>query len=318
VILRPRGHLADHPEVVKRRAGLHLHPQFGSIMTTVLPLMTTNRAFMPPAKGGPGIVNQTDVGGCEGCANGCGGTLRLAIKGVSKGLISNTALYLGALMFDQTLNPDGTLSTVTDTGTQPSSILSGWQTFGARLATNDPQYPMNSSTLYKTPGDPNSPLILPTVDGGLYADSPYRLNGAYFITATGPARLLQLMTTLASGRPVSDAIPASGQQFQGYTGGILGALDGPIDHANYIVDYEWTGSAQDWVSFVVAIQQNDATTTAKLAVSLILHCVNSWGDNTGWGEADAVSTMIGGMYRANIDYFNQAEDLCVLDLSAAA
>jgi hypothetical protein len=318
VTLHARGHIADHPEVVRRRAGLHLHPLFGAILATVLPLATTNRVNMPPAKGGPGILNQTDVGGCEGCAHAGGGTLWLAGQGKSKGLISNVALYLGALMFDQTLNPDGTLSTITDTGTQPSSVLSGWQTFGARLAANDPQYPMNSSTLYKTPGDANSPLILPAVDSGLYADSPYRFNGAYFITATGPARLLQLLTVLASGRPVSDAIPASGQQFQSYTGGILGALEGPVDHANYIVDYEWTGTPTDWVSFVVAIQQNDVATTARLAVNLVFHCVNSWGDNTGWGEADAVSTMIGGTYRANIDYINQAEDLCVLDLSAAA
>jgi len=315
---RVRGHIADHPEVVKKRPGLHLHPLFGAIITTALPLMTTNRINMPPAKGGPGIVNQHDVGGCEGCAHASGGTLFLAGKGKSKGLISNVALYLGALMFDQTLNPDGTLSTITDTGTQPSSILSGWQTFGARLAANDPQYPMASSTLYKTPGDPNSSLILPAVDGGLYADAAYRFNGAYFIAAAGPAQLLQLLTVLASGRPVTDAIPASGQQFQSYTGGILGALDGPVDHANLIVDYEWVGTATDWVLFVIAIQQNDAATTTRLAVNLVLHCVNSWGDDTGWGEADAVSTMIGGTYRANIDYLNLAEDLCVVDLSAVA
>ena len=37
----------------------------------------------------------------------------------------------------------------------------------------------------------------------------------------------------------------------------------------------------------------------------------------GVSEADKVSGMPGGMYRANISYFNQAEDLCVLDLSAA-
>lgn len=315
--LRARGHIADHPEVVKKRAPLHHHPLFGTIITTVLPLATTNRAFMAPAKGGPGIINQHAVGGCEGCANGGAATLRMAILGKSKGLISPTQLYLGALMFDQTLNPDGTLSMVTDTGTQPSSIYTAFLTFGARLAATDPQYPMDVSTLYKTPSDSNSALILPTVDSGLYADSPYRFNGAYFIMATGPARLLQLLTVLASGRPVSDAIPASGQQFQGYTGGILGALDGPVDHANYIVDYEWTGSAQDWVSLVIALQQNDVTTTARLAVNLVFHCNNSWGDD-GWGEADTVSTMIGGTYRANIDYVNQAEDLCVVDLSAAA
>lgn len=314
---RKTGHLQDLPEVVKRRVGLHLHPAILGIMAiaVALPMATANRASMAPAKGGPGILNQNDVGGCEGCAHASGGTLRLALMGQSKGLISNTALYLGALMIDRTLNPDGTLSTVTDTGTMPSSIVSAWQTFGAQLAAQDAQYPMISSTLYQTPSDPNSPLILPSVSK-LYESSPYRFTGAYFIQSQGPARLLDALTTLASGRPITDAIPASGNAFQQYTGGILGALTGPTDHANLIVDYEWTGSSTDWFAFTQALQQNNVAQVTALASFLVFHCVNSW--DVSWGEGDVLSTMPGGMYRANIDYFNQSQDLCVLDLAAAA
>lgn len=314
---RKTGHLPDHPAVVARRASMHLHAAFGLMMaaTSALPMATSNRRMMPAVKGGPGILDQMDTSACEGHANGSGGTLFLALGGLSKGLISPTSLYLGALIIDRTVNPDGTLSTVFDSGTMPSSIQGAWQTFGARLAAGDPQFPAHSSTLYQTPSNPNSPLILPTIDGGLRADSPYRYKGSYFINAQGPARVLQALATLASGRPISNAIPASGSQFQEYKGGILGALSGPIDHANLIVDYEWMGSSSDWAAFLSALQQGATTTVNSLGKYLILICVNSWG--YAWGESDTVSTMAGGMYRANIQYFNQCEDACVLDLQAA-
>lgn len=312
------GHLPDHPAVVARRAGLHLHPAFATAMAlaAALPMASSNRSMMPPSKGGPGILDQHDTGSCEGHAHGSGGTIFLALQGLSKGLISPTALYLGALLVDRTLNPDGTLSTVLDTGTMPSSILMGWQTFGAQLAKSDPQYPADSSTLYVTPSNPNSPLLLPSLDT-LYADSPYRFKGAYFITAASgsPARLLQTLTMLASGRPVTDAIRASNAAFQGYTGGIVGALTGDVDHANLLVDYEWTGSAADWATFLTALSQNNTSQVAALVGNLIFHGVNSWG--LTWGESDSLSTMTGGMYRANSQFFDQAEDLCVVDLQAA-
>ena len=313
----PRGHLPDHPEVAKRRLGMHLHPLFGALMaaSSVLPMATTNRAKMSPSLGGPGILDQHDMGSCEGHANGGGGTLNLANEGKSKGLISPTSLYLGALLIDRGLNPDGTLTTVTDTGTMPSSIVTAWQTFGAMLAASDDQYPAQSSTLYVTPSDPNSALILPPPEK-LYVDSPYRYNGSYFITAQGTARLLQALAALASGKTISDAIPASQSDFQGYTGGVLGALQGPTDHANYIADYEWLGGAANWALLLTALQQGNTTQAAALAVNLIFHCTNSWSET--WGEADPVAQVNGGMYRANTAYFDQAEDLCVLDISSVA
>ena len=311
------GHLPDSPEIKKKRLGLHLHPKFAAIMgaVAVLPLMSTNRAKMAPSLGGPGILNQQDTGSCEGHAHASGATLFLAGQGKSVGLISPTQLYLGALLVDRTVNAVGTLSVVTDTGTTPNSIETAWQTFGAELAANDKQYPASSATLYMTPSNPNSPLILPTPET-LYADSPYRFTGAYFITTEGPTAMLQALGVLASGRPITDAIPASGSEFQGYTGGVLGALSGPTDHANLIVDYEWTGAAGDWATFLAALGQGNTTAVNALASWLVFHCVNSWG--ASWGEGDAVSSMSGGMYRANTAYFNQAEDLCVLDLTGAS
>jgi len=312
------GHLPDHAEVVKRRKGLHLFAGFAGILalSSALPMATQNRAKLSPSQGGPGILDQDGVGACEGHAHASGGTLRLALLGQSQGLISPTMLYTGALLFDQTLNPDGTLSTVRDAGTMPSSIDSAWQTFGAVLAKDDPLYPCRSATLYVRPGDPNSPLRTPGPDQ-LYAASPYRFSGTYFITAQGPGRLLQALSVLAAGRPITDAIPASDQAFQQFSGGsVLGALAGPIDHANLIVDYEWTGSVADWATFLTALQQNDTTTVTHLAKDLVFHCVNSWSE--GWGEGDTVAGVPGGMYRADVSYFNQAEDLSVVDIQAAA
>lgn len=312
------GHIPDHKEVVARRVALHHSASFAAIMALAasLPMETTNRASMPPEKGGPGILDQHDTGSCEGHAHASGGTLVLACQGTSPGLISPAQLYLGALRFDAQLQPDGTLSAVTDTGTMPSSINSAWHTFGAQLAKDDPQYPCSSATMYATPSDPNSVLILPPPER-LYADSPFRFKGQYFITAGSgsPARLLQALSVLASKRVITDAIPASGNDFQGYRGGVLGALSGEIDHANLIVDYKWTGSAADWLTFVTALGQNNSSQVSALAGNLLFICVNSW--SVTWGEGDEVSTMPGGMYRANIHYLDQSEDLSVLDLEAA-
>ena len=121
---------------------------------------------------------------------------------------------------------------------------------------------------------------------------------------------------LASGRTITDAIPASGSQFQSYSGGVLGALSGPIDHCNHILDYEWTGSNQDWLTFVTALSQGNTSVATSLGTNLIFHCVNSWG--VTWGEADVVSGEPGGFYRANTNYFNQAQSLLVVDIQAAA
>jgi intein/homing endonuclease len=261
------------------------------------------------------IANGMAVHNCEGFAHGSGGTIDLAVQGKSQGLISPSLLYLGALLFDQGFNADGTLTAVTDTGTMPSSILSAWRTFGALLAANDDQYPISQQVLYQDPSNQNSPLILPPPEK-LYASSPYRFNGAYFITTQGPARLLQAMAVLAAGHPISNAICASGPEFQGYRGGIMGMLSGPIDHANLIVDYEWIGTVADFATFVTALQQGSTSTIAALSKYLILHCINSWSE--GWGEGDAVATVSGGMYRASTVYFDQAADLCTLDISAAA
>lgn len=303
-----RGHIPDHPAVEARRAGLHLHPQIGAMRAGTLPLMTTNRAFLSAAKGGPGILNQNDTGSCEGHAHASGTTLFFAILlRALVAVVSPVGLYYGALMDDRKQNNNGTLPRLFDTGTMPSAILAGMQRWGGCAADVWGQYPASSGTLYEDPSNPNSPLIEPTPNQ-LYAERAFRLNGAYFVLTNGHQKLVDLMTALAAGYPVSDAIPASGPEFQGYAGGILGTLSGPIDHANLIVDYTWIGTAEQFASFLAGDD--------SLALQyLVFHCVNSWGD--GWGEVDSIAGVLGGMYRANTNYVQQASSLCVLDLARA-
>lgn len=309
--LRPRGHIPDHPEVAKRRVGLHLHPARADMLAAAanLPMATTNRSKLQPAQGGPGNLDQKDLGACEGFAHASAGTLRLAIMGVSQGLISPIQLYLGALMIDSTSTP----AVAYDNGTMPSSIDSAWLRFGACLAKDDDQYPASQATLYVDPTNPNSNLKLPTIEK-LFADSNFRYKGEYFITSLGPQRVLDALTVLASGRPITDAIPASGPEFQGYSGGVLGALSGPIDHANLIVDYTWAGTPADWASYTSSLRNGDVSAAKILETYLMFHCVNSWGM---WGESDAVSSSSGGLYRADINYFTQAQDLSVIDILPA-
>lgn len=303
------GHIPDHPAVVATRAGIHLHPKYAAIRTAPLPLASSNRSMLLPAAGGPGILDQHDTGSCEGHGHASGVTLRLALAGTPLSeVVSPVGLYYGALLVDRTPNADGSLPPLTDTGTMPSSILTAMGLWGSTGASVWGQYPASSSTMYVTPTDPNSPLIEPTPEK-LYAESSFKLGGAYFVQTSGMQKVLDILCMLASGRPVSDAIPASGSQFQSYSGGILTAaqMTGDVDHCNLIVDYAWTGTQEQFTQW-----QAGAT---GLDQYLVGYGVNSWSES--WGESD-VAGVSGGMYRFDRSFFDQLQDPCVLDVTKVA
>lgn len=316
----PRGHIPDHPAVVARRAGLHLHPDFGAMRAIgSLPLATQNRIWLPRSKGGPGIRNQTNANGCEGCANSSGATTQLALDETPlPEPISHVGSYEQALMNDVVPNLDGTLPPLLDVGTMPSSVLTGWGLYGGPPESVWGQLPMGSATMYQDPSGtnpaiPQGALIQPTPNQ-LYTGRQCRLQGAYFLTSTGTNLVRDVLRVLASKKVLTNAIPASGDEFQSYSGGVLGALSGPIDHAQFVADYEWTGAQSTLDGFM-------AGDDSQIGM-LILHVVNSWGgvgcpDGGDWGEVDPLNEL-GGQYRANGDYAQQAQDWCVLNLQRLA
>lgn len=93
----------------------------------------------------------------------------------------------------------------------------------------------------------------------LLAESRNILVGEYGITGTVDSRRQQARMALASGKPVCAAISGSSALFQNYTGGVLGALNGPLDHYVCLIGYE---------------TRDDGSTIWKVR--------NSWGD---WGES---------------------------------
>lgn len=307
-----RGHIPDHPAVVAKRTGLHLHPEYGAMRAGTVPLTTSNRALLPRDKGGPGIWNQFDVGACEGCGNGSAATIQMALDGTPLSEpISPVGNYLQALMTDASPNPDGTLPWLIDTGTMPSSVLAGWLLYGGSPASVWGQLPMGSGTMYsKDATAPQGALIQPSPNQ-LYGSRQCRLNGAYFLTTSGTTLLRDIVRVLAAKKVMTNAIPASGSQFQSYTGGVLGALSGDIDHCSFVLDYEWVGTQAQLDSFMAGDDSNVAM--------LVLHCCNSWGgigcpDGGDWGEVDSIN-QLGGQYRADANYAQQAQDWCVLSLT---
>jgi hypothetical protein len=315
VVVYRTGHIPDHPAVVAKRLGFHLHPEYGAMRAGALPLKTTNRARFK------WLLNQEDTSSCEGHAHSAGISIRLDIAGTPlTETVSPVGLYLGALVVDRQPNPDGTLPALFDVGTMPSSILTAMGVFGSCGASAWGQYPASSTSMYQSPSDPaaiqnGGPLIAPTPEQ-LYGESSFRLNGAYFVKSSGLQKVLEIMAALAAGFPVSDAIPASGDGFQGYNGGILtaAALTGDIDHANLVVDYEWLGTQEQFDAW--------AGGASGLDGYLVGHGINSWGGvgcpfGGTWGEIDALNGL-GGQYRFDRSHFDQLDSACVLDVKRAS
>lgn len=308
---RRTGHIPDHPEIVKRRLGLHLHPDFEAIRATPLPLTTNNRQYLLTSAGGPGIQNQSDVGACEGFAHSSGATLYFAAKKTPIPLVSAQGLYLGALKVTRTPNADGSLPPLFDTGTTPSAIQSAWTVYGAASSTAWGQNPCSSATMYVDPNNPSQiaaggPLIEPTPEQ-MFAEFPVRFGGAFFVQTGGLRKIRDTLSALAAGYFLTNAIPASGSDFQNYTGGVLGELQGPIDHANLVVDYAWTGTQAQFTAWQAG--------AAGLDQYLIGYGVNSW--DVTWGESD-VSGIPGGMYRFNRAFFDQMQSPSVLSLTRSS
>jgi hypothetical protein len=277
------GHRPDPIEIVRRRKGFHLLKAKRGLGATALPPSTNNRQWLSVSAGGPGILDQGDTSSCEGHAHASGITLRFAIQRKPIRLVSPIGVYDVARMISRLPNADGSLPPLSDDGTEPNLVISGLSEWGACSAEDWGGYPASSATINEEPTAEDMELA-----------AEFKLDGAYFMTSSGDQYMLDLMTALAAGYPVSGAIAAYGAAFQGYSGGILGPLDDGVDHATLWVDYDgWGGSDLSKV---------------------VIYGVNSWSEN--WGEADAPG-ITGGMYRGSRDFAAKySSATCVLDLSS--
>lgn len=307
------GHVPDHHAIVACRLGLHLHHGIGAMRAVAqsLPLKTNNRAKLPVAQGGPGVLDQHDTETCEFHTHAAAITLYFALLGTSlPEVLSPVGLAYGGYTIDRPPPAaDGTVLPLYDVGTMPSSVLSALSRWGACGASVWGQYPASRATMYK-PGTTDAELIEPAPEKFL-AESPFKLDGAFFVQSQGMQRRVDILSALAVGRPVSMAIPASGQTFGRYRGGVLRAVDltGDVDHANYIVDYTWAGTQDQFDAWLAGANGFDSLLT--------LWCVNSWGAAL-WGASD-ISGIVGGLWQADVTALdNSIQDACVLAVTKVA
>lgn len=255
--MRPRGLILDHPEVVKRRCG------FGRMrrrLSAVAAPASVDLSSFVLGSGGPGIPNQGQYGDCVGWSTRGFINTRLAIMGTPVAPLSAYCIYRVARMIDR----GGPTGALTDSGTTPGSADSAVSNWGT---VSDATWGADNDTTLNVDADLSQ----------LEEASDFTVNGVYYLTDTSTL-VADMQTALAGGFPIRYSLPASGNAFQSYTGGVMTSLDGPIDHENYIVGY-------DGSSFL---------------------CVNSWG--TSWGAS--------GFYRIAYSVLSQCADFAVGDVVA--
>jgi hypothetical protein len=270
--LRGKGYRPDPAQVRKRRAGFHLLKARRQLAAGALPVSVSLKSQV---LAGPGILDQGQTGSCTGHAVAGAITTRFQIAASPIRLVSPVGCYTVGRLIDLVPNPDGSMPALTDDGAEPSQVVRGVSEWGVTSATTWGDYPADPATINN----------LPTF-ADLEATTEFELQGAYFLNSTGDAFVIDLMTAIAAGYPVTHALCASDPTFENYTGGVLGAMNGTLDHYNYVVGYAWDGSDPD---------------------SIVVEAVNSWGPS--WGEQ--------GFYRADRAFVDQMQDSAVFDVTPA-
>jgi hypothetical protein len=266
------GYRPDPPGVRARRAGFHLLKARHGLGASALPPSVDWRAQV---LAGPGILDQGQTGSCTGHAVAGAITTRFFLQSIPIALVSPVGCYTVGRAIDRQPNADGSLPPLTDDGAEPSQVVRGISEWGVCSASTWGNYPADPATINEEP-----------TFAELEAASEFELVGAYFLQSQGDAFVLDLMTALAAGFPVTHALCASDPAFNNYTGGVLGAMSGSLDHYNFIAGYEWDG---------------------RDPRSIVILAANSWSPE--WGEQ--------GFYRADRAFVDQIQDCAAFDVMAA-
>lgn len=266
-----RGYKPDPAEVVARRPGFHLLRDRRALKVAIMPTSVDWSPYVIGADG-PGILNQGQTGSCTGHATAGGITTRFAIENAPIRLVSPIGCYTVGRRIGQQPNPDGSIPPLADDGAEPSQVIAGISEWGVCSAEAWGSYPADPATINNEPDLQQ-----------LEAVSEFTLRGAYFLQSQGDQFVKDLMLAIASGFPVTAAVAASDPLFNDYTGGILGAMGGGLDHYVYACGFEWDGTDPR---------------------SVVVKYVNSWGSS--WGES--------GFFRANRGFIDQTMDCAVFDV----
>ena len=298
-----RGYNAAPPDVVARRVAFRvLSAKAGRVASaSALPLLTSNRQFVAAALGGPGILDQDGTDGCVGHVISNCITTRFSLCKTPIALVTPIGCYTVGRDILRVVNPDGTLSKLTDSGLDPDVGMQGVQTYGVCSAMTWGNFPASPATVNAEP-----------TPAQLEAAKDFVLQGAYFIYGSNASTLLQIMQALASQYPVSNSVASRNVGFDEYTGGVIPAsvMDGTLDHYTMLIDYQWLSDEASFEAFVTKLQ-NDEVDMAAIA-NLIIYGVNSWGES--WGESD-VAGISGGLYRVQADALSFMDSFCVWDVA---
>lgn len=197
-------------------------------------------------------MDQGQTGSCTGHATSGASYAALAAAGTPLSWVPSPH---GIYTLGRAIDRADPATALTDDGAEPNQVMRGISEWGVR------------------------PMLAPTADGRLSDCEPETINeepalgeleldglalllGEYGITSTGAQLEEELKVALfVAKKPVTLAIAGGSDAFQGYSGGVLEALNAPLDHYIYADGYETLPSGE-----------------------FVLHVVNSWGVD-GWGIA---------------------------------
>lgn len=222
-----RGHIVAPPEVRARRKKIAmLAARRPALMGgATLPLSVDLSQFIT-GNGGPGIPNQGDAGACEGFAFRTAIGARMAFLGKPIARPAALGIYKLARRIDlsdmsQPLADSGTMTDSAEAAVSKWGVVSE-TTWGELAADGTPD--MNAINV-----DPDL--------SKLEKAALCKFNGAYALTddMASDQLIVDILTALAAGYLVCYSLPASGADFQNYSGsGTVPSLTGPIDHENVI------------------------------------------------------------------------------------